>query len=327
MGIKRKLLKVISIMILFTLTNDNCYPLSLKPIKERDKSIKSLVKDLMGARLAAPVFQSIEEAKAYGVANKDNDAVIHELFKLACQYKQLVMTFGMNNKFDNQMNNYLYYKAAWEASRGIGARLSDITNVVAVGVGNGLNLPFLKEYLEKRGFQKVVIQSIDDGWWLEDEDLPRPNKDMRQEIVELADRTLIGRLESDEFRIRYVDLFDALPAEFIDRFEIAFLTPNHKDMSISYVQETLKLLNNHGILVLRLHTGQTISRVDLVNFCEDNDLSIGIYDESVFPNPDMEFQNMMIVIRRAHFNSKQEKSLNQELFERLIGARLTEVMV
>ncbi len=324
-----KLKKVILTMIVMSIMNDNCYPLNIKAIKERPGAMTNLIRDLVEAsRLAVPEFKSLEEAREFGKAHKTDDATIKEIFKLACQYKQMVMTFGLNNKFDNQWDNFRYYKAAWEVARGIeGARLADMTTVVAVGVGNGTNLPYLKEFLETKGFKNVVLEAIDDGWWIEDESLPKPDQDLRKEMVELADGVLIGRLESDEYRIRYVDIFDALPYEMLGKFDISFLTPGKKDMNISYIQESMRLLKETGILILRLRSGQEISRVDLVNFCEDNALTLSIYDESVFPNPDGEFQDLMIVIRRANFSSKANRSLNQELFNKLLGARLTEISV
>jgi len=150
---------------------------------------------------------------------------------------------------------------------------------------------------------------------------------LRKEMVEMADGVLIGRLESDEYRIRYVDIFDALPHEMLGRFDISFLTPNKKDMNISYIQESMRLLKETGILILRLRSGQEISRVDLVTYCQDNELTLSIYDESVFPNPDAEFQDLMIVIRRANFSSKANRSVNKELFNKLLGARMANVSV
>jgi len=320
-----KLKKIILTMIVMSMMNDNCFPLSLEAVKERPKVIDSIVADLefSGARLAQiPVFKTMDEAINFGIQHFQDKEMIEKLFERAVEYKSVAQMVPT----EFTISRYSMYRAAYEMARYghlQGARLaSPITNVVAVGVGNGLNLPYLKEFLEKKGFQNIVLQSIDDGWWMEDESLPKPDLEMRKEMVEIADRTLVGRLGTDEFRIRYVDIFTGLPKEFIGKFDIAFLTPNKANMKLSYIQETMKLLKDYGILIVRLRPGQDMNKPDLVRFCEENDFNISIFDEAITPNPDMEFQDLMLVIQRANFSSKANMSLNLELFRKFLGARL-----
>ena len=425
-------------MILFSLTNDNCYPISLKSVKERPAMLDEITKDLLGSRLSGdkvilPMLKDEIEAVHFGdkwnknadmeralaVYQKLLESKVKKAFKfnqenftgLARELKLIKIALMViradkpsgarfawaESKTDWPYKPLLYaaiflasaisirccippvkdegretriipdekgeHDVAWKWElNGItfvyfprnsnllieqdgkmrkptqaeqemfhqarlnlgGARLATpITNVVAVGVGNGMNLPFLKSYLEKRGFGNVVIQAIDDGWWMVDKGLPMPTTEMRQEIVELSDRTLIGRLASDEYRIRYVDLFDKAPQEFLGKFDIAFLTPNKEGIATSYVEETLKLINDFGILVIRLRNGQDLSRDVLEDFCKANSLSLSIYKENIFPNPDQEFQDLMIVVQKARFADKKGWVKAKEIFRRLIGSRLS----
>ncbi len=311
----------LTMIILIQLIDGECWPqnetIAIQAARERQPLMRELVGELMGARLS-PVFKSIEEAKAWGVEHRQDDAAIKEVFKLACEYKTMVMVFGMNNTFDNQLNNYLYYKAAWESARGIGARLSKrFLDIAIVDATNGDSVISLREFFMKR-FQNIELIGFSDGRYFEDEE--EMIEEERRRWVNGAYEKLLDQTQHDQNALIVYADFKRPGFQLTDStkhsFDIVFIQHVDSRMVMHYVENVgTELLKDGGFLCLRFkeNIDHEITDQVLKQWLLDRDYSMRMVFSDLPKEEGLE--DFCYVIQRAWFATEGKAMTFGEIVE------------
>ena len=433
--------KIISIMLLLTLTNDNCFPINIKPVKERPEALESLTRELLGARLSyeddklvMPMFANEIDAVNYGDEwNGDLDRirmlalyeeVLEKKYKKAFKYQDenfyalwkelklirialMVMETRKpegarfawtkvetdwpykpliyaaiflasimsvrccipakkddgresriypDEKGEHDIawqwevngltfvyfprNSKLYIKEGEKMRRPTqsehemflqarlpmgGARLAaQPIKVIDLGTGHGEFLPRIKEWLEKRGFKEVWVLGLDNGDWMHDDTLPKPDTQMKKDAVELSDNVIMGK-HGGAHRIYYTDVFKHFPKEFIQEFDFVFLNAVPQNMTVSFVHRALRLLKGDGMIVLRYQKNSRnfMNLEALMAFAKEQNLSVDVIHSADMPTGDTELYITAYLIQRGKFAWRHNALNISELFIRMAkGARM-----
>ena len=297
-----------------------------RSINRRPKNLLNLIHDLEGARMSdIPKFKTMEEAKVFGAAHSKDDAIIHELFAKACTYKQIALSTNLKEALDD----YLLYKAAWEAARGIeGARIADSPfRVIDVGTGDGSFLPKIKAWLEARGFRNVVVCGVDNGDWGKDETLPKLTDDIRKELVELSESVLMGKSGGQSFKIYHADAMLHWPHELRKTADAVWLNAPPQNMTCSFVQRALRLLNdNPGSMVVLRYEDKSrnfmnVSQLQILAF--EHELTVDIVHSGTMPTGEAKLYATTYFIKRGKYEWRQSMFNADEYFERVVsGSRM-----
>lgn len=327
--------KILITMIIFSMFNDNCYPMNIKAVKERPGTMSTLFEEL-GARLSVPVFKDFLEAIEFGKKNFQDPLMIaymeNEVLLLTIEIKSAWRRGRIDEMIPPAKQRRFLTVAILEAKgrpdHNPGARLAKTQlKVMDLGTGTGDFQPKIKTWLESRGYTDVWIVGMDNGDWMIDRDLPKPDEDMKKEIVQVSDAVLQNK-NGNGYRIFYGDAFKHFPKEMIHEFDIVFLNAVPMNMTTSFVQRALRLTKENGMIVLRYEKDSRnfMHVAVLQDFCYEHDLSVNIVNAVDMPEGSTPLYKTAYLIQNGKFAWHQNPLNASEFIEKQFkGARLSEV--
>ena len=169
-----------------------------------------------------------------------------------------------------------------------------------------------------------LITRLDDGSWMADANFPKPDKEMKKEIVELSDRVLQGK-SGFGYKVLYGDAMGHFPKEMIHDFDLVFLNAPPLNMTVSFVHRSLRLIKPNGVILLRYEKDvkNFMNLQALMDFAKDHDLSVTLCFCNDMPTGTTELGKTVYIIKQGQFAWQQEPLNAMQVLEREFnGARV-----